>query len=172
MSRMKAPDHTEAADYYFTYINQVDPGDIRDILEAQGREALSMLAEIPESRADYRYAPEKWTIRQVVNHVNDAERVFSYRALWFARGFEAPLPSYDQNIAIASANVDMRSLRDHVEEFRAIRSATVPLFRHLPDDAWDRRGVASSHPVTVRALAYIIAGHVAHHLKILRERYL
>jgi hypothetical protein len=166
------PDRTEAAEYYFTYIDQVPAGDIRTILEAQRGEAVRLLSGITETRSLHRYAPDKWSIRQVVSHLNDTERLFVFRALWFARGFDTPLPSFDQNVAIESARADDRSLADHVSEFDGLRAATVAFFRHLPDEAWSRRGVASGNPFTVRALAYIGAGHVAHHMRILRERYL
>jgi hypothetical protein len=98
--------------------------------------------------------------------------LFVFRALWFARGFDSPLPSFDQDVAVSTAGSDDRSWRSHVEEFRTIRNATVSFFQNLPADAWMRRGVASGNPFTVRALAYISAGHVSHHVKILRERYL
>lgn len=101
----------------------------------------------------------------------DGERVFMFRALWFARGFEDPLPSFDQEIGFKAAESDKVSWRSHVDEFRAIRSATLALFRNLPEEAWLHSGIASDNPVTVRALAYIVAGHVSHHLAILRERY-
>jgi hypothetical protein len=166
------PERTEAAPYYFTYIDQVGEGDVRDVLDAQAAEASAFFDTISEDLSTRRYAPDKWTIRQVISHVNDAERLFVFRALWFARGFEAPLPSFDQNVAIATAAADARSWRDHVDEFRAIRAATVPFFRSLTDEAWTRRGVASGNPFTVQALAYIVAGHVAHHMRLLRERYL
>lgn len=166
-----APDRTEAAEYYFTYIDQVEEGDIRSILERQSSEALARLTEISEESSLYRYAPEKWSIRQVVSHLNDCERLFVFRALWFARGFDSPLPSFDQDIAAAEANADSRSWSAHVEEFRAVRAATVAFFQNLPDEAWTRRGIASGNPFTVRALAYITAGHVTHHMRILRERY-
>lgn len=172
MTNITAPDRTEAAEYYFTYIDQVPGGDICDILRAQIPETVPLLKGISEEQSLHRYAPEKWSIRQVVSHLNDTERLFVFRALWFARGFDSPLPSFDQNIAIATAGADDRTWSGHVEEFRAVRSATVAFFQDLPADAWSRRGIASGNPFTVRALAYISAGHVAHHLKILRERYL
>jgi hypothetical protein len=109
---------------------------------------------------------------EVLSHVNDAERVFVFRALWFARGFDTPLPSYDQNIAISAAGANERPWASHVDEFRTVRAATLTFFRSLPPDAWMRRGVASGNPFTVRALAYIVAGHVTHHTNIIRERYL
>jgi hypothetical protein len=172
MMNITAPDRTEAAEYYFTYIDQVPGREICDILRAQLPETVTLLNAISEEQSLHRYAPDKWTIRQVVSHLNDTERLFVFRALWFARGFDSPLPSFDQNIAIATAGADDRPWISHVEEFRAVRSATVAFFDDLPADAWSRRGIASGNPFTVRALAYIAAGHVAHHLKILRERYL
>ena len=166
------PDRTEAAEYYFTYIDQVGAGDIREILAAQADEARALFERISDEASTRRYAPGKWTIRQVLSHVNDTERLFVFRALWFARGFDSPLPSFDQDVAIAAAAADHRPWRSHVDEFRAIRAATVPFFGTMPDEAWTRRGVASGNPFSVRALAYIAAGHVAHHLRLLGERYL
>ena len=172
MLTMTAPDRSEYAEYYFTYINQVPAGDIKKILETQGDEYIALLSGIPEARSLDRYEPGKWSIREVAAHVNDAERVFTYRALWFARGYDSPLPSFDQDIAIATCAADARTLASHIEEFRAIREATLALFHNLPDEAWTRTGVASGNPVSVRALAFIVAGHSAHHARILRERYL
>lgn len=172
MTIMAIPDRTEAAEYYFTYINQVGQGDIYAILEAQVDETVAFLRGISDERSLHRYAPDKWTIRQTMGHVNDAERVFLFRAFWFARGFDAHLPSFDQNVAVFTAGSDERSWASHIEEFRTIRAATLSFFKHLPDDAWAKRGVASGNSFTVRALAYIIAGHLAHHAMILRERYL
>jgi hypothetical protein len=166
------PDRTEAAEYYFTYIDQVPRGDILDILEGQLTSTVVLLRGIPEERSLYRYAAGKWSIREVVSHLNDTERLFVFRAWWFARGFDSPLPSFDQNIAIASADADARPLSSHVEEFRTVRGSTLTFLRSLPADAWARRGIASGNPFTVRALAYIAAGHVAHHEKIVAERYL
>jgi hypothetical protein len=166
------PDRTEAAEYYFTYIDQVPSGDIVSILDAQLPETTAVLERISEEQSRHRYAAEKWTMRQVLSHVNDGERLFAFRALWFARGFESELPSFDQDIAVASAGADERSWQSHVDEFRTVRAASLALFRDLPADAWMRRGMASGNPFSVRALAYIVAGHVFHHMRILRERYL
>jgi len=170
MSPLLGPD--EAAEFYLTYINQVPEGEICDILQAQLGETMALLTGIPSERSEHRYAPDKWTIKEVVSHVNDTERVFAFRALWFGRGFDGPLPSFDQNRAMAAAQANARSWGDHVAEFQLVRSATLPVFRSFSPDAWARRGVASGHPVSVRALAYIVAGHAAHHCRILRERYL
>jgi hypothetical protein len=169
---ISTPDRTEAADYYFTYIKQVGTGDIRQILQAQRDEALGVFGGITEEKSERRYAPDKWSIRQVLSHVTDTERVFVFRALWFARGFEGPLPSFDQNVAVPISGADERTWASHVEEFDTVRNATITLFNGLPGHAWARRGIASGHPVSVRALSYIVAGHLAHHLRILRERYL
>jgi hypothetical protein len=166
------PDHTEAAEYYFTYIDQVPAGDIRDILAKQSVEALALLQTVAEQDSLHRYAPDKWSMREAIGHVNDAERLFVSRAFWFARGFDSPLPSFDQNVAVQTSGAHARAWSSHLKEFETIRAATLSLFRDLPPEAWDRRGTASGNPFTVRALAYISAGHTAHHLKVLRERYI
>ena len=166
------PERTEAAPYYFTYIDLIPEADIVGVLERQLDTTSTFLSTISEEQSLNRYAPDKWSIRQVLNHLNDTERMFNFRAYWFARTFDTSLPSFDQNIAAAAARADDYSWASHLAEFRAIRQATVAFLRNLPEDAWLRRGVASGNPFTVRALAYIAAGHVAHHLAIVRERYL
>jgi hypothetical protein len=172
MTMTAIPERSEAAEYYFTYINQVPAGDICETLRAQLAETSRLLEGISEEQSLYRYAPGKWSIRQVVGHLNDTERLFVFRALWFARGFDSPLPSFDQDVAVSTAAADERSWRSHVDEFRAVRAGTSAFFDTLPADAWVRRGIASGNPFTVRALAYIAAGHVTHHATILRNRYL
>jgi hypothetical protein len=169
---MGRPQNTEAAPYYFTYINQVAGDDAASIIESQLEESLAFFSGISEERSLYRYAPEKWSYRQALNHVTDTERAFAFRALWFARGFETPLPGYDQNIAASGASADRVSWAAHIEEFRRVRLSTISFFRNMPSEAWTRSGIASDNPFTVRALAYIIAGHLAHHIAVLRERYL
>ncbi len=166
------PQASEAAPYYFTYIDRIASDDIVGVLERQAEEMAAFLTAISEERSLHRYAPEKWSIRESWNHVNDCERLFESRAFWFARGFDTPLPSFDQNVAVAGAQPDAISWAAHVEEFRVVRLATLALFRNLPAEAWARTGVASGNPFTVRALAYVMAGHVAHHRAILEERYL
>jgi hypothetical protein len=167
-----APDRTEAAQYYFTYIDKVPEGPILDILERQLPATVALYGDVSEEQSLRRYAPGKWSIRETVSHLNDTERLFVFRAMWFARGFDSPLPSFDQNIAIASASADARPLASHVEEFRTVRQATLTFFRDLPEEAWTRRGIASDNPFSVRAIAYIVAGHTVHHEKVVRERYL
>lgn len=166
------PERTEAAEYYSKYIDRVPDGDIVGILESQLDEVLALSRTISGERSLHRYAPGKWTIREVLSHISDTERVFAFRAFWFARGYDTPLPDFDQEIAAGSAGADEVSWERHMEEFRHVRLATLWLFRNLPREAWTRRGVASGNRFTVRALASIAAGHAAHHISILRERYL
>jgi uncharacterized damage-inducible protein DinB len=166
------PQPAEAAPYYFTYIDQVAGDDAAATIEQQLEETDALFAGISEQASLSRYAPDKWSIRQVLNHITDTERAFAFRALWFARGFSDPLPSYDQNIAAAGAEADKICWAAHVEEFRRVRLATISLFRNMPPEAWTKTGIASGNPFTVRAMAFIVAGHVTHHVKILRERYL
>jgi hypothetical protein len=171
-SMIGRPENREAATHYFTYINQIGSGDIVAILEQQLYETAALFSSISDGASLYRYAPDKWSLRQVLSHVTDAERMFAFRALWFARGFEAPLPGFDQNVGVAGANADAIPWGAHVEEFRQVRRATSSFFRNLSGDAWMRTGTADGNQFTVRALSYIIAGHFAHHVAILRERYL
>ena len=166
------PTNTEAAPTYFTYIDQVAGEDALAVMENQLPESLTLFAGVTEEDSLHRYESGKWSMRQLLNHVTDNERAFAFRALWFARGFTAPLPGYDQNIAATGAAADSIAWAAHVAEFRQVRESTISLFRNLPPEAWMRSGIASDNPFTVRALAFIIAGHVAHHVAILRERYL
>jgi hypothetical protein len=165
------PEPSEAAAYYFRYIDLVPDSDVIAVLASQLDDVLSFARGVTEERSLHRYAPDKWSIRQLLSHVTDTERAFLFRALWFARGFETPLPSFDQEISAKGAQADGVAWANHVEEFRVVRLATLAFFHNLPRDAWMRRGTASGNLFTVRALAYITAGHVAHHLAILAERY-
>ena len=172
VARSIRPARDEAAEYYFKYIDLVPAGDICAILEAQRTETLAFLRSIPAERASHRYAPDKWSVSGVLAHVNDCERLFALRAFWFARGFDSPLPSFDQEVAARNDGADTRSLASHVDEFDVLRRASLDLLRFLPEEAWLRRGIASDNPFTVRALAFIAAGHVIHHRRILTDRYL
>jgi hypothetical protein len=166
------PQQNEAAEYYWRYIDQAPGEDPISLMEDQLHETNEFLHAIGSDQSSFRYAEGKWSIRQLLNHVTDTERAFVFRALWFSRGFESPLPSYDQEIAAAGAQADTVEWFDHVEEFLAVRRATLAFFRNLSRDGWQRSGIASDKRFTVRALAFIIPGHVEHHLRILRERYL
>jgi hypothetical protein len=166
------PDSSEAAPYYFTYIDQVTGDDPIALIESQLDDTVQLYSGISEEQSLYRYAPDKWSIRQVLSHLTDTERVFNMRAFWFARGFDTPLPSFEQEIAATGVEADRLPLATHVEEFCRVRLATISLFRNMPEAAWSRGGIASEKRFTVRALAFIAAGHVAHHNRILCERYL
>lgn len=166
------PTRDEAAEYYFTYIDKAQTNDILGHLDTQSAEFLTLLHSISEAKSLHRYAPEKWSIREAVNHINDTERVFAFRAFWIGRGGTAPLPGFDQDAFSANSNADARPFASHIDEFIAIRAATMSMLRSLPLDAWKRQGTASNNPVTTRALAFMVAGHLEHHRRILVERYL
>jgi hypothetical protein len=165
------PASTEYAPFYGGYVSQVPDGDLLGHLERQSRETAALLGGISEQQSQHRYAPGKWTIREVVGHMIDTERVFTYRALSFARGEGASLPSFDENAWAETSNAGTRALKDLIDELAVVRAATVALFRGFTDTEFGRAGVASNNHITVRAIAYIVAGHERHHIKILRERY-
>ena len=168
----RRPDVSEYTPNYTTYISEVPEGDIVDVLRQQGEEIRGMLGSLPESMGGHRYAPGKWSIREMVGHLSDAEWSFGHRAFRFSRGDGSPLPGFDENTYVAASNSDVRTLADLAEEFGHLRAATLALFTHLSPEAWNRRGIANGKEVSVRALAFVLAGHAAHHLKVLRERYL
>ncbi len=165
------PESSEYAPFYHGYVATVPEGDVVALLRQNGGELHDALAAIPEDRGGFRYADGKWSIREVVGHMIDAERIFTYRALRIARGDTTPLAAFDENEYVKTAGSEARTLSKLVRELGAVREASVQLFESLPDDAWGRSGVASGKNISVRALAYITAGHAMHHLKILRERY-
>jgi len=166
------PEPNEAATAFHGYINRITSDDVVDVLEKQLEETVTFLNGISEEQSLYRYEAGKWSMRQLLNHLNDSERIFVFRALWFARGFPDSLPGFDQDTGVAGAGADGVPWQVQVEEFRAIRQATLTFFRNLGDDVWLRSGIANDSSATVRAIAYIMAGHVDHHIAILRERYL
>ena len=168
---MTRPQTTEAASYYFKYIDLVSDDEIVPAMQSQMSDTLQFLEGISDEKSLHSYATGKWTIREVLNHLNDGERVFLSRAVWFARGFQEPLPSFDQEVAVQAAHANDTPWAELVEEFRTVRRATLSFFQNLPEEAWSRTGVDSDNLFTVRALAYIIAGHVTHHKQVLKERY-
>lgn len=168
----RRPERDETAPYYYKYIDRIASDDVLGVLEAQLPEMLALLSVIPEEKTLHSYAPGKWTIRQVVNHVSDAERVFVARAFWFARDNPTALPSWESDHAVVVSGANDVSWPALVGELESVRRATITFFRNLPEEAWGRKGVASDYPFTVRSLAYIAAGHLDHHSAILRERYL
>lgn len=168
---MTRPQPNEAASYYFAYIDLITSDEIVPVIKSQLDETLGVLQSISDEQSLHSYAPGKWTIREVLNHVNDCERVFLGRAFWFARGFKDPLPSFDQNLAVQAAHANQTPWSDLVNEFRNVRLGTISFFSNLPAEAWSFSGTASDNPFTVRSVAYIIAGHVTHHIGVLREKY-
>ncbi len=169
---MRRPEASEYAAYYGAYVGRVPETDVLAVLERQPDELRSLCARFTGERERFRYAPGKWSVREVLGHVADAERVFGFRAFSFARGERAPLPSFDENEYVAAAGDDGRPLAGIVEELALARAANLALLRRLDAAGWDRVGTASQHPISVRALAYVMAGHARHHSAVLQERYL
>ena len=168
---MKRPEPTEYAEFYANYIAIVPGTDILGVLEAQRVQMLQLFAGRSERDGSFRYAPGKWTVKETLGHITDAERIFTYRALRIARGDQTPLPAFVQEDYVRNGAFGERTLAGLAEEFALERNASVALFRSLTEEAWSRRGVASEKEVTVRALAFITAGHAMHHRLILEERY-
>lgn len=166
------PQASEYAPYYERYISQVPDGNIVGTLDRQLEETLALIRGIPESRGDFRYADGKWSIKELIGHVIDCERVFGYRALRFGRGDATPLSGFEQDDFVRGAEFNKRSLSDLAGEYEHVRRATISLFASLEASAWDRRGTANDNEVSVRGLAFITAGHERHHVEILRTRYL
>jgi hypothetical protein len=172
MITVQRPGVDEYPPAFADYVDRIaDDEDIVEVLTAQRDQILAWLEAIAETRGDYRYAPNKWSIKEIIGHLCDTERVFAYRALRIGRGDTTPLPSFDDQTYVAEVQAGDRSLADLSAEWGDVRRATTALFRNLPAVAWKRRGIASDQPISVRALGYIIAGHVRHHLEILESRY-
>lgn len=166
------PTASEYGQPYAGYIEKVPAGtDILALLDRQRTEVVERFRTVPETRGAHRYAPGKWSVKEVVVHLSDVERIFAYRALRVARGDDTPLPGFDENRYAPESDADARPLAGLVSEWADVRQATLGLLRHLPPQAWTRRGTASGHPVSVRALAWIMAGHVTHHIGTLEQRY-
>ena len=166
------PGVDEYAASFTDYVDRIAADeDIVAVLGSQRDQALARLEGIAEARGDYRYAPNKWSIKEMVGHLCDTERVFAYRALRVGRGDTTPLPNFDDQAYVEEVRAGDRTLVDLAAEWGDVRQATIALFRNLPAEAWHRRGTASDQPISVRALAYVIAGHVRHHLQVLEERY-
>lgn len=164
------PARDEYAPHQEMYVSLVD-APVLDVLRAQQTAIAALPSLIGDEKAAFRYAPQKWSVRQVIGHMADAERVYQYRALVLARGGETELQRWDPDGYAAEANFDERSVSDLTAELLAVRNATILLFTHLPEAAWSRRGVLNGKPLTVRALAFIAAGHFQRHRNVLRDRY-
>jgi uncharacterized damage-inducible protein DinB len=165
------PQPGEYAPYYERYISLIQGDDILNTLDQQRRETMLMLSCRSERDGDFRYAPDKWSAKDVLGHICDTERVFAYRALRISRADATPLEGFEQDDYVRNGPFARRPLEDQVEDFIAVRRATLSLLRNLDEAAWSRRGIANKNEVTVRALAYIIAGHELHHRRILEEKY-
>jgi uncharacterized damage-inducible protein DinB len=166
------PHTSEYAPYYEKYISLVPEGDVVAALGRQLDNTLSLLRGLSEAQADSRYASDKWSIKEVIGHIIDTERIFGHRAFRFARNDQTPLPGFEQNDYVREADFGNRRLGDLAEELEHVRRSNLHLFRSLDDMAWLRRGIANNNEVSVRALAHIIAGHETHHIQIIQTRYL
>jgi hypothetical protein len=172
VTALAAPARGEYDPYYGGYISRIAPGeDILTVLDDQLQSTFALFQGMEESRGSFRYAPGKWSIKEVIGHLTDTERIMSVRALRIARGDPTPLPGFDEDAYVPAMEADARAIDDLMLEWSAVRRATLALFRGLPAAAWARRGVANGSAVSVRALAYIVAGHERHHLETLRNRY-
>lgn len=166
------PDSSEHAPYYGRYVDLIKEDDILKVLSTQINDTVTLLRSIPHAKGDYRYAPDKWSIKEVIGHMIDTERVFAFRALWFARNERTPLPGFEQDDWIRASSFDTITLDELITEFEQVRYSTVPFFQYLTKEAWMRRGKANNTEVSVRALAYMIAGHELHHVGVLKTKYL
>ena len=165
------PQADEHDPYYTKYIVRVPDGDLASILDEQMQQTIALLRGVAPDREDFAYAPGKWTVKEVVGHICDTERVMGYRALRFARNDSTELPGFDENLWVPNGNFGARRLPDLIEDLEAVRAVTINFAKHLDDEMLNRRGSANGQPVSVRALLYIIAGHERHHVALLRERY-
>lgn len=166
------PSQGDYAPYYTRYIEQLPDSDILAFLEKQGEEIVMLYHGFGEQHGGLRYASGKWSVKDILGHLIDGERIFAYRALHIARGDATPLPGFEEDDYARESNASERTIEDLTSEFRAVRVATLALFRSFSSEMWERFGVANNAPIKVSALPFIIAGHTAHHTGIIRERYM
>lgn len=166
------PNTTDYNAYYETYVGKVQSEDIVATLSNSFLETMQFLKAIPTEKWDYAYAEDKWTVKKLILHVIDTERVFSYRALCIARNEKTPLPGFDQDEYASFMNANNRTIESLIEAYECVRKASLILFENFTDEMWQRRGIASDDAVTPLALAYIVQGHENHHFLVLKERYL
>lgn len=169
---MKRPEKTEYAEFYETYVLRVPETEILPAMERQIAEARKIFAEIAEEKGAFAYSEGKWTIKELLGHLIDGEKILAYRALRIARNDKTPIEGYEENLYVENGNFNNRTLADLVEDFALLRQVNVRFFKSLPENAWTRTGTANNKEFSVRGLAYVIVGHVRHHLGVLRERYL
>lgn len=165
------PQPGEHAEYYGRYISLVNGSDILGTLDSQRRQMLLLLSGRDENEGDFRYAPDKWTMKEVLGHVCDTERIFAYRALRISRGDRTPIEGFEQDDYVRNGPWGRVQFPEVIEDYIAVRRATLTLLRNLDEAAWDRRGIANKNEISVRAIAYLIAGHELHHRRILEEKY-
>jgi uncharacterized damage-inducible protein DinB len=171
MAVIAKPAADEFLAYYAQYIDLVPESDLARVLQQQIDATRAIFGTVDEAKAGYRYAPGKWSVREVLGHLTDGERIFTYRLLCVARGDVTPLPGFDEQAYVPTSGADRRTLASLLNEFVAVRGATIALVDGLSPEAWTRRGSANGHEITPRALAYIVAGHERHHMETLRTRY-
>jgi DinB superfamily len=169
---MRRPGKDEYAPYYENYISKIGDGDIIKILESQENQISEFINSIPEEKGTYSYAKGKWSIKEVIGHIIDTERVMAYRALCFARGEKQPLPGFEQEDYVKEANFNRQKFSALAAQFQLVRKANISLFKTFSEEMFDKKGKASGNNVTVLALLYIIAGHCAHHINIIKEKYM
>ncbi|MFC6039999.1 DinB family protein [Paenisporosarcina macmurdoensis] len=165
------PSNEEFPAYFGKYIDLVSEGSLEDTLIKQLKDTTAFLSNISETQGNYRYAIDKWTLKEVIGHITDTERIMSYRLLRIARGDQSPLAGYDDEQYVKEATFHSRSFPDLLKDFSAVRQSTVSLVRSLPEDVWSRKGIANNSEISVRGLAYIIAGHELHHVEIIKDKY-
>jgi len=167
------PERHEYSDFQAKYVALVpEEGDLSDIFREQSDKMYAFLEELSEEQGNYRYAPEKWSIKQMLGHLTDNDRIMSYRLLRIARGDSTPLTGYEENDLVAGGDFDRFSLKELIEHYRLVRESTLALVASLPEEAWTRMGTASNSPISARAQTCVLIGHELHHLNILHERYL
>ncbi len=169
---MSRPEKTEYAEYYGKYISLVTENDVVAVMQNQLDEFTNLFDCVPEEKGTFAYAPDKWTIKELVGHLIDGERVFAYRALRFSRADKIPVEGFEQDDYVANADFNSIKLNDLTEEFSLLRRANILFFKNLTAEMWIQTGTASNVEISVRALAFIMVGHIRHHLNILNERYL
>ena len=166
------PEASEYAPYYGKYTALVTGGDVIRTLEQEATETIAILSSLTEEQGNQRYEKDKWSIKELLGHITDTERIFAYRALRIARNDKTNIEGFEQDDYVRNANFTRQRLADLIAEFKSVRKATLTLLRSLDEEAWTRRGTANKNEISVRALAYVIAGHELHHRKILKEKYL
>lgn len=169
---MARPDLTRVPEFYHNYINQVPENDLKDAFKKESPAFIQFIETIPPEKYDYKYGPDKWTIKEVLQHIIDGERVFAYRALRFARKDDTPLPGFDENLFAQNAKADKRNWDDLVNEFKAVRASTEFLFTSFDNEQLESAGISNKYSSYVLAFGYVVVGHSLHHKRIIEERYL